>query len=136
MEGLYRRADAYVTASYGEGFGGPVVEALLAGTPVIAPRHTGLADLLPEGYPLVFGTDPLHVGLRGNPPVYPHAASWLVPRRGEIQRALDRFCAFGPAEAAAAAAMGKRGVENFCSPTRVRAQLDAFWSAVGAAFAD
>ena len=48
MKNLYSVADCYLTASLGEGFGGPVAESLSAGKPVIAPAHSSLEVLLPE----------------------------------------------------------------------------------------
>jgi len=44
--GLYRRYDAFVSTSLGEGLGLPVAEAVLAGLPVVANRWSGHADLL------------------------------------------------------------------------------------------
>jgi len=43
---MYRRYDAFVSASLGEGLGLPVVEAVLAALPVVANRWSGHADTL------------------------------------------------------------------------------------------
>lgn len=45
----YKAADAYVTASSGEGFGLPIVEAMASKIPVIAPRNTTHETFLREG---------------------------------------------------------------------------------------
>ena len=127
LNALYRLADAYVTASYGEGFGGPVVEALLIGTPVIAPRHTGMAELLPVDYPLAFRSDLKTVQLRGNSSIYPHASTWEIPRRGEIKNALARFDDLGHAERTAIARDARAHAEAFCSQWAVSAQMSAFF---------
>lgn len=64
---LYRRHDAYVTASLGEGLGLPVAEAVLAGLPVVANAWGGHRDLVQpadswpvahEIVPQVFCSDP------------------------------------------------------------------------------
>ncbi|HWB29568.1 MAG TPA: glycosyltransferase [Vicinamibacterales bacterium] len=64
---LYRRHDAYVTASLGEGLGLPVAEAVLAGLPVVANAWGGHCDLVQpadmwpiahEIVPQVFCSDP------------------------------------------------------------------------------
>jgi glycosyltransferase involved in cell wall biosynthesis len=131
MEDLYGWCDCYVTASYGEGFGGPVVEALLLGKPVIASIHTGMGDLLRWDYPLAFLSDPKHVELRGNSQIYPHASTWHVPRRGELCGAFRRFAAMDAAERTAAVRMGRAHAEAFCSEEAVSAQLESFFSQTG-----
>jgi glycosyltransferase involved in cell wall biosynthesis len=64
---LYRRHDAYVTASLGEGLGLPVAEAVLAGLPLVANAWGGHCDLVRpadswpiahELVPQVFCSDP------------------------------------------------------------------------------
>ena len=46
MPALYRACDAYVTATWGEGFGHPIAEAMACGLKVIAPNSTGIKDYL------------------------------------------------------------------------------------------
>ncbi len=52
--GLIDQADAYVSLHRAEGFGRPLVEAMLLGTPVIGTQWSGSADYLSEGtgYPV------------------------------------------------------------------------------------
>ncbi len=45
----FREYDAYVTASLAEGFGLPVLEAMEAGLPVLAPTWSGLTELCGPG---------------------------------------------------------------------------------------
>ena len=125
LAGLFALADGYVTASYGEGFGGPVVEALLHGAPVIAARHTGVSDLLAPDYPLALRSHPQRVGLRGAPAVYPHASAWEIPERGEIAAALGRLAAMAPETRRATRDAALAHARAFCGQAAVRAQLDA-----------
>ena len=124
---LYRLCDGYVTASYGEGFGGPVVEALMLDRPVIAPRHSSLADLLPEGYPLEVETLRRHVGLAGNSPIYPHASSWGLPVRGSLVRAFQRFAQMSEQVRSQVAAEARAHAQGFCSREVVAAELLRFF---------
>lgn len=52
--GLMARADVYVSLHRSEGFGRPIAEAMLLGTPVIATGWSGCADFLTDetGYPV------------------------------------------------------------------------------------
>ena len=91
---LHRLSDGYVTATYGEGFGGPVVEALILGRPVICaaplqPRRPAAA----RATRLEVEVRRRHVGLAGNSPIYPHASSWGLPVRGSLVRAFRDFAA-------------------------------------------
>ena len=123
VQALYTAADAYVTATYGEGFGGPVLEALLAATPVIAPRHTSLADLLPSDYPLQVAAHSLHVGLTGNSPIYPAASSWWIPERGALRDRMSELAALPHERRREIAAAARRHAQGFCSREAVAASL-------------
>lgn len=46
---LYQACDYYITASSGEGFGFPIVEAMACGKPVIAPDNTTHSTFLADG---------------------------------------------------------------------------------------
>ena len=124
---LYRLCDGYVTATYGEGFGGPVVEALILGRPVIAPRHSSLADLLPPGYPLEVACRRLHVGLAGNSPIYPHASSWSLPVRGSLVRAFAAFAEMSEETRHEVVAQARSHAEAFCSRPVVAEALRRFF---------
>ena len=56
---LYRTADAYVCASFGEGFGLSVLEAKACGVPTVAPVWGGLAAFCTEGdtWPVEFALE-------------------------------------------------------------------------------
>lgn len=63
MQALYARADAYIFASHGEGFGLPPREAAATGLPVICSDWGGTADdLRLWGFPLRCGTAPAWPG--------------------------------------------------------------------------
>ena len=130
LRALYALSDAYVTTSYGEGFGGPVVESLLTHRPVIAARHTAAEDLLAADHPFLIESRRLHVGLRGNSQIYPNAASWHVPVQGSVVRALQGF-ADTDAEARIAATRAARAhAAAFCGRAAVQRHLDAFFAEV------
>lgn len=79
MAELYGLADYYITNTYGEGFGGPVAEAILKGIPVISPVHTGLEDLLPESHVLRVPHTASRINLLGNLPNYSCNTEWYIP---------------------------------------------------------
>lgn len=62
---LYRATTYYVNASRAEGACLPLQQALAAGRPAIAPRHTAMADYLDERVGLVVGAHP-------EPTFWPH----------------------------------------------------------------
>lgn len=49
LNAIYNAADVYISTSRGEGWGLPVTEAMCAGTPVVAPDHTSLSEILADG---------------------------------------------------------------------------------------
>ena len=124
---LYRWSDAYVTASYGEGFGGPVAEALIFGRPVISPRHTSLADIIPPDYPFEVRCDGARVGLMGNSPLYPAVANWNVPLRGALAAAIATFVASSEPRRREVAAAARVHAAAFCSAPVVRQTLRTFF---------
>ena len=95
---LYANSDAYVTATLGEGFGGPLIECLLNNTAYISPRHTSLAELIPPSYPFILESEPASVILRDNLPVYSLSSTWHIVSRGVIARALKEYEETGPVE--------------------------------------
>ena len=54
---LFQASDAYVSTTLGEGFGGPIVEAIVNDRPVIVPRHTAISDYIAADYPLVVASE-------------------------------------------------------------------------------
>ena len=95
---LYANSDAYITATLGEGFGGPLIECLLNNTAYISPRHTSLAELIPPSYPFILQSEPASVILRDNLPVYSLSSTWHIVSRGAIARALQEYEETTPVE--------------------------------------
>jgi glycosyltransferase involved in cell wall biosynthesis len=129
-QALYVQADAYITASYGEGFGGSVAEALCHGRLVLAPRHTGMADLLAPDYPLAFEYLPRHVALRGTPSIYPHSSLWRLPLRGTLRTAIGAFVSMSRDQRAATLASARSHLDTFCSKAAVQSSLSTFFDAL------
>jgi glycosyltransferase involved in cell wall biosynthesis len=61
LAALYRGATAFVTLSWGESFGLPVVEAMCCGTPVIVSNRGGLPEIVGDGGLLVDPRNPVEV---------------------------------------------------------------------------
>ena len=130
LRALYKLCDAYVSSTYGEGFGGPIAEALALGKPVIAPRHSSLSDLLPPGYPLEVECSRHRVALAGNPPIYPHGSSWSLPVRGGLTRAFAAFALMSDARRAEVMRQAREHAKAFCSKPVVAAALRLFFEKV------
>jgi glycosyltransferase involved in cell wall biosynthesis len=123
MGQLLCAADCYVTATLGEGFGGPVIESLAARLPVIAPRHTGLRDLLSKDYPLTVSATEQCVALMDNMSIYPHASTWFVPDPGSVATAIERFLALSDHERRLLVDQAVSHAEMFCGTRVVRSAL-------------
>lgn len=96
MAQVYAGATAFVSATFGEGFGGTLVEAVQAGCPVIAPRHTACAQLIPEHYPGAFETVPYVGALVGQLAIQPANGSWHLPVPGRIAERMLRAETLSP----------------------------------------
>ena len=57
LAGLYQAAQVFVLPSFSEGFGMPVLEAMAAGTPVVASRMSSLPEVVGDAALLVDPTD-------------------------------------------------------------------------------
>lgn len=77
-------ADAFVTCSYGEGFGLGLFECLAMGKPVVCPRHTTFHDFLPGDYPYFMQTEISNFGIPDPACVYPISARWVFPCQGAL----------------------------------------------------
>jgi len=93
LEALIVSCDALISATYGEGFGGPIAEALTHGVPVIAPNHTSLRDLLGKDYPLAVKCDSHAMALWQNISVYSPSSVWHLPDEQDFAEKLRQFVA-------------------------------------------
>lgn len=80
----YTNAQAMVTPTFGEGFGGTIVEATRAGSIVVVPRHTACGQLLPTDYPLAYTSTPYVGSLVGQFHLIPCDSTWHMPTPGAI----------------------------------------------------
>lgn len=92
---LIQNSDAYLSLHRSEGFGRPIAEAMLLGTPVIGTGWSGCADFLNEdtGFPIAYTLRPLEPG------EYPFAAGeWAEPDIGHAADVMRRIYAQGGAD--------------------------------------
>jgi glycosyltransferase involved in cell wall biosynthesis len=76
----YGAVDVLLAATYGEGFGLPIVEAMACGVPAITTRCSSMEELNPDG--IQVEGSPFFNGV--------HKAWWIRPSPGEIWRALEQ----------------------------------------------
>ena len=120
---LYQACDAYVSTTFGEGFGGPIIEAILNGRPVIVPRHTAMCDFIPPDYPLIIESVRRVVGLRGSLAVYPPASSWHIPVPGSLTACLAAFNRMTAAQRSGLVSNLRKEASQFCSVPMVKSAM-------------
>jgi glycosyltransferase involved in cell wall biosynthesis len=76
----YSSLDLFSCASYGEGFGIPIVEAQACGVPVVVTDHTAMHELCGSGWKVK--GEPFWNGV--------HQGWWASPRVDEIERAYEQ----------------------------------------------
>jgi len=123
---LFQTCDAYVSTTLGEGFGGPIVEAIVNHRPVIAPRHTAMIDYITDDYPLIVASERRVGGL----PVYPPASSWQIPLPGSVAAQLAVFAGMSAAERARLTLGLRAHAARFCSVPVVRHAMQSFFRAL------
>ena len=85
MRAWYRSLDVLLNASYGEGFGVPIVEALSCGVPVIGTDCTAMPEKIPPGAGWLVTGQPFWNEV--------HGATWTVPSIGQITAQLAKAAA-------------------------------------------
>lgn len=81
MAGMYRRANCFVNAAAGEGFGVPIIESLACGTPVIATRGSAMTELIEPEYGRLVSGQLIWA--------HHHNSWWVRPNATELGRAMD-----------------------------------------------
>jgi len=110
LRDLFASSDAFVSATLGEGFGGPIAEALLLAVPVIAPAHTSVRDLLGDDYPLTVASAAHPLALWNNIPVYSDVAAWHIPDEASFVARLRQFAGMSAAKRRATALRAQEGL--------------------------
>ncbi len=87
LQSLYYRVTCYVNPSRGEGFGLPVAEAMLAGTPVISVAHSGLADFVDETTASIIP----HTMSQSRSHLHSSGSLWFEPDEDTLVRLLRLF---------------------------------------------
>jgi len=127
---LFQTSDAYVSTSFGEGFGGPIIEAIVNDRPVIVPRHTAMCDYIAPDYPLIVASERRVIGLRGGLSVYPPAAAWHVPSPNAAAAQLATFARMSAAERTKLAFGLRNRAAAFCAVPVVRHAMLVFLRAL------
>lgn len=130
LEALYSASTLYSTHSFGEGFGGPVVEAIYRSRLVISPRHTALGSFIPENYQLGMKSSFISTGFVGQLSCYSVSSHWGIPHEGEWKRCFTSYLKMTPAEKAMLVKELQSTVDKFCSPKSVNNALDSALSEV------
>ncbi|WP_187274865.1 MULTISPECIES: glycosyltransferase [unclassified Methylobacterium] len=131
MEALIRLLDAYVSPHRSEGLGLTIVEAMNAGTPVIATNYGGAIDMLDPAASLPVDFRLTEVG-EGNAP-YPASYTWADPNPDGLRKAMralfdDRDLARRLGAAGTRRVSALFGTE--ATALTVRAALDDIWRIV------
>ncbi|OYU87896.1 MAG: hypothetical protein CFE29_20960 [Bradyrhizobiaceae bacterium PARB1] len=121
---------AYVSPHRSEGLGLTIIEAMLAGCPVIATGYGGTADFVVEGAARPLSFDLVELARTNEP--YRRGCVWADPHVADIQRAMRELVA-APDEARAMGRRGKALAEQLFAPqiaaAAIRQRLDAIWAA-------
>lgn len=116
---LYRTADAYVTTTLGEGFGGPIVECLQQRQPFISPRHTSLEELISPDYSYILETVPAPLDLGTFLPVYSPSSTWHVAVKGSLVQRLQEMDSANGSELDQVINAARVHAAAFCGTARV-----------------
>ena len=124
MKALLASSDAFVSATMGEGFGGPLTEAFTEGVPVICPDHTSCQDILGPDYPLAIANVPQRQQLWNNIDVYSPSSLWHIADDRSIVDVLRRFSGMTTADRRAIADAACERVNSAMGATAVGRVLD------------
>ena len=113
---LYGSCSALVATTLGEGFGGPIVECGLQGTPVLFGDHSALQEYIPKDYPLIMDGTLASVSLRNQLPFYSISSRWFVPEYGELERVLGVFSVLSQSARNSIGAKLADKIRSVCDP--------------------
>jgi hypothetical protein len=91
MQTLISLSDALISTSLGEGFGGPVVEAIKLGKLVLTHRGTSFETLIPSNYKFSLDFSYEVLSLVNLLPVYSKSSKWALIREGALSENLFNF---------------------------------------------
>lgn len=117
---LYAQTDVLLSLHRAEGFGLSLAEAMAAGIPVVATGYSGNLDFMPPGTAVLIPYE--RVPIRRSEGDYRAGWHWAEPDLDAAARRLRDLAA----DAAAAAALGRRGrraVQEILSPQRLAATV-------------
>lgn len=93
---LLSSSTMYISTSLNEGFGGPIVEAIQAGTLPLVGRDSISEDIVAPDYPYQLETSPTCLSMADMLCVYQYAAEWNLPSEGSLARQLAKFNQLSP----------------------------------------
>lgn len=91
LSNLVLASDSLVSATMGEGFGGPIADALLHERNVIVPRHTAIADLIDRSYPFAVAHETAVLKLWNNISIYSPSSTWRVIDDTDMAKQMDKL---------------------------------------------
>jgi glycosyltransferase involved in cell wall biosynthesis len=132
MKSLFARADCYVSPHRAEGLGLTLLEAMIAGKPVIATGHSGESDFVREDTALLLDYDLIEVGQGAEP--YMAGAVWADPREDSLRRRMRQVLEDPDAARAVGARGRERAIELFSRDTtsaRLKDEIARIWAIGG-----
>lgn len=120
LTALYKGSVATISATYGEGFGGTIVEALQSGCIPISPRHTACAQLVPEGSVISYPSIPYVGKLIDQLPLQPASGSWHLPVPGAIAETMNLVECLSPDERSRTIKELRKHLKEALCPSKAR----------------
>jgi glycosyltransferase involved in cell wall biosynthesis len=125
ISNLYASVRALLSTTIGEGFGGPVAEAAMHGKPIVAPRHSSLEQIIPEGYPLALEHDNVTLA-QGIKAPYSISSTWGLIRPDTLRNILLRLDDLGAEEITKLGKQIHEHVTTVCSPKVILSDISLF----------
>lgn len=132
MASLFARIDCYVSTHRAEGLGLTLLEAMLAGKPVIATGHSGESDFVRQDTALTVDYDLVEVGEGAEP--YMASAVWAEPRHDSLRARMRQVLEDRDAARVIGARGRERAIELFSveqASARLGTELTRIWRSGG-----